>query len=1466
MKACLTIINVCFKRIAVLLVAALCVANPSTVSATSAPQGSGVSPALQSMPAKLTDLETLRYIASHGDLIAAFGTDIEKGRKHYEQYGFNEGRRITFDPLRYIASHSDLITAFGLSEDQATRHYINYGFKEQRSTTLFDAGNYLARYADLRSAFGRDFVAATKHYIQWGFAEGRSFAPLFDVELVFSLDKDAVPAGGTVTLSWSAKHSTGCSASGSWSGERATSGSLSLTVNSPGRFEYILECRGERASAKREVMLAVTFPVLPTSYENKNSIAFDKTQVPNLHELRIKTQPEERGGNDRAVAFGDFTGEARVGAFVGANRFRDVYGIKDANFPDSPGRAYFLALDDEGTWVDRSGDLFATEADRDTCVNVTSASTADFNNDGKPDVFLSCEGIWYNLPNGENSGTHPKYSQIYLSNQVLFLSTPGKTYQRVDVPYRLRASHASAADIDGDGNVDVALANVSSAPNESGTLVLLGRGDGTFTRSDTLIPRFKANGRRLDWDHGWVHAVHLIPESGRLDVVLTTGQWAVWMQGQPGGFDVWSLQSFQSPISSRANNRYWLSDAIKMGDSFYLVGGAGWDGGHEQVVLKTDFSPAATIIYPATVSMRDNWQPIAWMIKPTVDGALVSYMYGCPSPPRGMCGMRLTENSLKTLSDIDALRYIASHSDLIAAFGDDAVKGRLHFEQWGAREGRRITFDPLIYTASHPDLIMAFGADEEKAARHYINAGFKEQRATALFDPLRYTASHGDIIWRFGFDTTGATRDYIINGYRDGRTTTFDGLAYIASYKDLMDAFATDVVAAIKHYIRYGFDEGRRVTFSALEYIASYADLMVAFGADAVAATKHYITWGYNEGRRVTFSAVSYLANHFDLRSAFGKNTDAAAKHYISFGYSEKRTVERATTTPTTRLDAHRFLVQTTFGPTESDIQGLLETGYGSNGYERWIDDQIAKPISLQLPALAALATQDKQNMGAGIYQNDRVSLWLRNVLRGEDQLRQRVAWALSQIMVVSDVGALFEFPFAIADFNDMLARNAFGNYRKLLEDVTLHPAMGVYLSMLGNQKAVEGTNLRPDENYAREMMQLFSIGLVELNIDGSIRRDANGQPIPTYNQDIIQGFARVFTGWSWACAGNIINAGRTCGINEWRNFDVWPIANFNQARPMQLYPEQHEPGTKQLLVYPGVALSGGRIPAFRGGTRDLKDALDNVFNHPNVGPFISKQLIQKLVTSNPSPDYVRRVSEVFNADTRGVRGNLEEVIKAILLDPEARIRSDSETAGKVKEPLLRLTQLWRAYDAKSPSGKIDLSSFCCPVAGSNPAQIFGQSPGQSPSVFNFFSPFYAPPGEIASAGLVAPELQLANENLNTQMAGFFHAQVNWRTSRQFGQQGQDNLHIDIVEEMKLANNIDALIDHVGEKLLGSRDEISPALRDGIRKQLRMWKIDSTQTDGQNFSRNNHHEGLRQNRVSDALYLMMISPDYAVQR
>lgn len=511
---------------------------------------------------------------------------------------------------------------------------------------------------------------------------------------------------------------------------------------------------------------------------------------------------------------------------------------------------------------------------------------------------------------------------------------------------------------------------------------------------------------------------------------------------------------------------------------------------------------------------------------------------------------------------------------------------------------------------------------------------------------------------------------------------------------------------------------------------------------------------------------------------------------------------------PITQAEAYQFLNQATFGATAAEAQRVIDMRY-----EAWIDDQLRQPPSLQLPHLQALPPQPMFEL-----QPDRVDIWFRNVLHGNDQLRQRVAFALSEIMVVSQLGALGDQPYALASYYDLLARNAFGNYRDLIESVTLHPAMGVYLSMLGNEKPDPLRNIRPDENYARELMQLFSIGLVELNQDGSVRVDSQRQPIPTYDQVVIEGFAHVYTGWTYA------------GAPQFQ--DVFPTPT-RQVLPMQLWPSFHDAGEKILL-------NGTVLPAGQTGEQDLAAALDNIFEHANVGPFISIRLIQRLVTSNPSPGYVSRIAAVFDNNGTGVRGDLGAVVKAILLDPEARPTMPTEIGGKLKEPLLRLTQLWRNYDAASAGGRYPYSFAFI---------LFGQGPLQSPSVFNFFSPFYAPPGEIQDNDLTAPELEIANEFLNAYMTNFMFCQTffwNQSGGDGCGEISDDTVLIDFSAEVVVAADANALIDMVADKLLAGR--ISATLRSAINDMLDLLPAD---------------QGVL--RAAETIYLIVTSPEFAYQ-
>jgi uncharacterized protein (DUF1800 family) len=512
---------------------------------------------------------------------------------------------------------------------------------------------------------------------------------------------------------------------------------------------------------------------------------------------------------------------------------------------------------------------------------------------------------------------------------------------------------------------------------------------------------------------------------------------------------------------------------------------------------------------------------------------------------------------------------------------------------------------------------------------------------------------------------------------------------------------------------------------------------------------------------------------------------------------------------PITTAEAFQFLNQSTFGATLATAQNVISLRHAG-----WIDQEFAKPATMQLPYLRGLP----RPLNLAELQADRVDKWFRNVIDGNDQLRQRVAFALSEILVVSQQGALIDAPYSLADYHDKLALNAFGNYRDLIEVVTLHPAMGVYLSMLGNQKPNPALNIRPDENYARELMQLFSIGLIELNLDGTTRTDGLGQPIPTYDQAVIEGFAHVFTGWNYAGAPSFPLARRN---------------DNNQTLPMQLYPAFHDAGQKQLL-------NGTIIPAGQSGDQDLQMALDNIFNHPNVGPFIAIRLIHRLVTSNPSPGYVSRVASAFNDNGFGVKGDLGAVVKAILLDDEARPAMHMEIDGKIKEPLLRLTQLWRAYNAQSQSGVFPLF----------PAYIiFGQGPLQASHVFNFFSPFFAPPGEIRNSGLVAPELQIATEYQNTFITNyFFLIAFNWNSEAQ--NPGADDVLIDISEEMAVADDTNALIDMVANKLLAG--DISATLRTEMANMIELVRIAAPGNDTA--------------LVAEAIYFVISSPEFAYQR
>lgn len=419
---------------------------------------------------------------------------------------------------------------------------------------------------------------------------------------------------------------------------------------------------------------------------------------------------------------------------------------------------------------------------------------------------------------------------------------------------------------------------------------------------------------------------------------------------------------------------------------------------------------------------------------------------------------------------------------------------------------------------------------------------------------------------------------------------------------------------------------------------------------------------------------------------------------------------------PATASDATRLLNQATFGPTD-DLLAQAQ----SKGVAGFIHHQIKK-----VPATSHVVIL--QQLGVDPNEKDaRIATipWWQNAVNAPDQLRQRVAFALSEIMVVSAVGPN-EGPYGLSGYMDTLCRDAFGTFRQLLEDVTLSPEMGTYLNMRRNDAGNPVTGTHPNENYAREVMQLFTIGLNQLNPDGSLQLDANGQPIPTYTQDDVTSFARVYTGWNFAPA-----AGQAPSWNALANWLV----------PMVPVPGHHDTSAKTLL-------NGTAIPA--GGTAqgDLDAALDNLANHPNVGPFFCRLLIQRLVTSNPSPGYVYRVANVFNDDGSGVRGNLAAVVKAILTDYDARSPdlAGARSYGKEREPVVRVASLLRAFHATTPGGQFQLLDT---------DGYLGQTPLRAPSVFNFFQSGYTPLGRLANHGLAAPEFELTNTSTAITTANY---------------------------------------------------------------------------------------------------------------
>jgi len=514
--------------------------------------------------------------------------------------------------------------------------------------------------------------------------------------------------------------------------------------------------------------------------------------------------------------------------------------------------------------------------------------------------------------------------------------------------------------------------------------------------------------------------------------------------------------------------------------------------------------------------------------------------------------------------------------------------------------------------------------------------------------------------------------------------------------------------------------------------------------------------------------------------------------------------------------DASRFAAQATFGLSFNEIDALAR-----QGKEDWVNSQFAVPVSDHGSIVADLVRRRDAGEFAQFEQDIEYLIlfrrlaWWHRTATARDVLRQRVAFALSEIFVVSDtVDDLIINPFALSDYYDTLLAHAFGNYRDLLHDVSLHPAMGIYLSHVNNRRSDPANNIFPDENYAREVMQLFSIGLFELNIDGSLRLDSGGTPIPTYSNVEIREFAKIFTGLSFG------------GSNA---FFGNPIPEFLSA--MQMFDAEHEPGVKNLL-------NGTVVPAGQTGLQDLDAAIDNLFNHPNVGPFIGKQLIQRLVTSNPSPAYVERVARAFNGDNSGVRGDMQAVVRAVLLDPEAAAAPAALAEfGKLREPVVRYASILRQFGVTSSDGFIANTGYFLQELGK-------QHPLSAPSVFNFFLPAHSPAGEIATAGLVAPEFQITTSN---SIVGFSNL-IDFIVLADFVTDSPEPfaaVSLNYDDYIDMAGDVDALVDRL--EIVLTAGTLDSATRQAIEAVL-------VNIDDLNL------------RARIAIYMFLISSDYAVRQ
>ena len=511
-------------------------------------------------------------------------------------------------------------------------------------------------------------------------------------------------------------------------------------------------------------------------------------------------------------------------------------------------------------------------------------------------------------------------------------------------------------------------------------------------------------------------------------------------------------------------------------------------------------------------------------------------------------------------------------------------------------------------------------------------------------------------------------------------------------------------------------------------------------------------------------------------------------------------------TAQTSANDAVRFLEQATFGPNSNLIDHVQAVGLPG-----FIDEQFALPAS-SYPSLSLQPTTIPATC-TGTCVRDNYSMYpiqvtfFKNALGGQDQLRQRVAFALQQILVTS--GLTVTQPSWMTPYLQIFDRNAFGNFRQLLQEITLSPAMGVYLNMAGNNKT------SPNENYAREILQLFTIGLNELNTNGTLVADSQGNPVPTYTQATVDAFAKVFTGWNLAAA---------------------PMTGVpNYIDPMVVTAANHDGTAKTLLN--GVTLPATTPVTVASANKDLNDALDNIFRHRNVGPFIGRNLIQHLVTSNPSPAYVGRVASAFNDNGSGVRGDLKAVIRAILLDAEARDTAPNALFGHLQEPILFKARLLRAFNTTGATTDFVLTDTYLPTELSMSQDLF-----RSPSVFNYYPPSYDIPG----VGVNGPEFAIQSTSTTLARVNFV-AETTYKTMSVSNPNRPTGTWLDLSSITPLAGSPYQLVNALNTLML--HGQMSADLRAAVNNAIASMPTATSLAKAQR-----------------AVYLIGSSPEYFVER